>query len=87
MKIIDVNMASKFDLQELIGIGSKLAETIIQERPYICPNQLLDIDGMSENLLISLEKQGLWVDSELAVENLHRSQQMEFIYNSRGGCG
>ena len=87
MNIIEVNKASKSDLQELTGIGPKIADYLIQGRPYLCPNQLLDVEGMSKKLLESLEEQGLWVDSEPEGEILRNSQQMDFPHYPGGGCG
>jgi hypothetical protein len=59
MSIVDINKASKSDLLILNGIGNVLAKSIIKGRPFLCRNQLLEVPGISERLLLSLERQGL----------------------------
>lgn len=48
---IDVNKASRAELEKLPGVGPAVAQRIIEGRPYITVNQLLDVKGIDSELL------------------------------------
>jgi len=48
---IDVNKASSAELQKLPDIGPAIAQRIIEGRPFITVNQLLDVKGIDRELL------------------------------------
>lgn len=48
---LDLNTASKEDLQQIRGIGEVLAERIIAHRPYESPDDLLRVPGIGPTLL------------------------------------
>jgi len=48
---VDLNTASSEELQRLQGLGPVLASRIIQGRPYTTEEELLNIQGVSINLL------------------------------------
>jgi hypothetical protein len=43
---VDLNLASVEDLQSLPGVGPKLAERISAARPYGCPSELKQVEGI-----------------------------------------
>ena len=51
---ININEASQSALETLPGIDTKLAQDIIENRPYTSPWDLLEVDGIGENTVRSL---------------------------------
>jgi competence ComEA-like helix-hairpin-helix protein len=56
---IDINTATLSQLDELIGIGPKYAQAIIDARPYSSVDDLLKIKGIGEKTLQKIKDQGL----------------------------
>jgi DNA uptake protein ComE-like DNA-binding protein len=54
-KKIGLNSASKGTLRKLPKVGAIVAERIIEARPFSHLEQLKKVDGMTENLFLSLE--------------------------------
>jgi DNA uptake protein ComE-like DNA-binding protein len=52
---IGLNSASKGTLRKLPKVGAIVAERIIEARPFSHLEQLKKVDGMTENLFLSLE--------------------------------
>lgn len=52
---IDVNSATLDELQELKGIGPKLAQAIIDGRPYEVVEDLLEVKGIGEKKLAAIK--------------------------------
>ena len=50
---LDLNTASKLELQHIAGLGPKMVEKVIQHRPYNNVAELKDIPGMGK---LSYEK-------------------------------
>jgi len=48
--LININTGTKDELDTLPGIGEVLAQRIIDNRPYTNPGDLMQIEGISENL-------------------------------------
>tara|TARA_Y100001960_G_C14350396_1_gene669232 strand:+ start:344 stop:604 length:261 start_codon:yes stop_codon:yes gene_type:complete len=53
----DINRASRARLQLLPGIGPATAQRIIEGRPYIKPDDLLNIKGIDRELLERIKPQ------------------------------
>lgn len=56
---IDINIASLSELDELVGIGPKYAQAIIDSRPYSSIDGLLKVKGIGEKTLQKIKDQGL----------------------------
>jgi len=54
LSLLDVNAASIKELTALNGIGEKLAQEIINHRPYHNLKDLIDVPGISETKLATL---------------------------------
>ena len=54
LSLLDVNAASLKELTALNGIGEKLAQEIINHRPYHTLNDLITVPGISETKLTAL---------------------------------
>jgi DNA uptake protein ComE-like DNA-binding protein len=52
---VGINSATKGVLRKLPKVGAIVAERIIEARPFTQLEQLKEVDGMSENLYLSLE--------------------------------
>jgi DNA uptake protein ComE-like DNA-binding protein len=52
---VGLNSASKGVLRKLPKVGAIVAERIIEARPFNHLEQLKEVDGMTENLYLSLE--------------------------------
>jgi DNA uptake protein ComE-like DNA-binding protein len=52
---VGLNSASKAVLRKLPKVGAVVAERIIEARPFERIEQLKEVDGMTENLYLSLE--------------------------------
>jgi competence protein ComEA len=52
---VGLNSASKGVLRKLPKVGAVVAERIIEARPFERIEQLKEVDGMTENLYLSLE--------------------------------
>ena len=52
---VGLNSASKGVLRKLPKVGAVVAERIIEARPFVRIEQLKEVDGMTENLYLSLE--------------------------------
>ena len=64
---VDINAASLKDLQKIVGIGSVLAQRIIDARPFYSLDDLAKVMGIGPTTLKDIKKQGLaWVDPQLA---------------------
>lgn len=48
---IDINRASRAELEKLPNIGPAVAQRIIEGRPYIKVNQLLTVKGIDKKML------------------------------------
>lgn len=53
--LIDINSATSEELQTLPGVGPKLAQVIIDGRPYEKIEDLLDVKGIGEKKLEKLK--------------------------------
>ncbi len=56
---VEINSASKEDLQEITGIGPTYAKKIIEKRPFCNLSELKDISGIGEKTLKNIKSQGL----------------------------
>lgn len=56
---IDINTASKTDLDKLYGIGEIKAQAIIDSRPFDSVDDLIDVYGIGEVTLQNIKSQGL----------------------------
>ena len=56
-KIININSASKSELTAIKGIGSVIAQRIIDGRPYITMDDLLRVKGIGPKKLEQIKKQ------------------------------
>lgn len=54
LSLLDVNAASSQELTALNGIGEKLAQEIINHRPYHALKDLINVPGISETKLTAL---------------------------------
>lgn len=73
---IDINTASKEELQKIIGVGPVIAERIIEARPFSSLYDLLRVKGIGEKTLEKIIEQGLaWVSDT--------SQQPEIKNNEK----
>lgn len=64
---IDINNASAQELQILIGVGTVLAQRIVDVRPFYTLGDLTKVNGIGAGTLESIKDQGLaWVDPNLA---------------------
>lgn len=52
---ININTASKSELESLPGVGSATAEKIIQNRPYSSIEELLDVSGIGDTKYSALK--------------------------------
>ncbi len=55
---IDINNASKQDLQKIIGVGPVIAQKIIKERPFYSLNDLIKVSGIGPATLQKIITQG-----------------------------
>lgn len=55
---VDINTASKEDLQKLTGIGPTYADRIIEKRPFSSVNDLIRVSGIGEVTLEKILEQG-----------------------------
>lgn len=53
-KLIDINHASETELMGIPGIGSSLAQGIVDHRPYLKLGDLTEVPGISEKKLETL---------------------------------
>ncbi len=56
---VNINTASKEDLQKIIHIGENSAEELIKLRPYESLNELIEINGIGEKRLEDIKEQKL----------------------------
>jgi len=56
---IDINKASKEELDDLYGIGPVKAEEIINSRPFESVNELIEVSGIGNITLNKIKEQGL----------------------------
>jgi len=56
---IDINSASKTDLDKLSGIGEVKAQAIIDSRPFDSVDNLIKVSGIGEVTLNKIKEQGL----------------------------
>ncbi len=49
-EVININRASKEDLEKLPGIGPQRAEAIIEGRPYRSPEDVMKVKGIKEGI-------------------------------------
>ena len=72
---IDINAASAQDLQTLVGIGTVLAQRIIELRPFYTLDELTKVNGIGAATLENIKNQGLaWVDPNLAPPKAEESK-------------
>lgn len=58
-RCIDLNIASSAELQEISGVGEAYAQAIIDQRPFESVEDLLDIKGIGQGTLSTIQEQGL----------------------------
>ena len=51
---VDINSASKETLMTLPGIGEKLADKIIDSRPYFNIKELVKVNGISDRTILNI---------------------------------
>lgn len=56
---IDINKASQKEIKQIIHIGDKRAEDLINIRPYQTVDELIKVDGIGESRLKDIKEQGL----------------------------
>ncbi len=83
-KKIDINLASKEDLELLSGIGPVYAERIIENRPFCSLDELLSVSGIGEVTLENIKSQGLAYLSPLAKCLKEREEEKEEEYEEKG---
>lgn len=75
---ININSASKEDLDKLDGIGPVKADAIINSRPFDSVNDLINVSGIGEITLSKIKVQGLaCVENEKINETENREGQNE----------
>ena len=79
--LININTASKDDLQKLTGIGPVLAQRIIEARPFLSVNELINVSGIGETILQKIIEQGCAhvdeVDGEGEDEEIFEEEEAE----------
>ena len=76
---IDINTASKEELDNLYGIGPAKANAIIEARPFNSLDNLLDVNGIGEITLEKIKEQGLACVNEVDTNNEKNKQEDENI--------
>ncbi|RLG15530.1 hypothetical protein DRN69_02830 [Candidatus Pacearchaeota archaeon] len=67
---IDINNASKQDLQIIIWVGPKIAEYIIESRPFESVDDLINVKYIGDKKLNDIKEQGLaCVNENTSVKN------------------
>jgi competence ComEA-like helix-hairpin-helix protein len=56
---IDINSASREELDNLIGVGKVIAENIINSRPFNSVDDLINVNRIGEKTLEKIKEQGL----------------------------
>lgn len=73
---ININIASKKELDELYGIGEVKAQAIIDERPFDSVGDLINVYGIGEKTLEKILNQGLaCVDTGVEKEKINKEIQ------------
>jgi len=78
---VDINSASLEELDEIIGIGNKTAQKIIDARPFDSVDDLTKVSGIAEKKLAKIKSQGLaCVDGEIEeIEGEDEGEEVEEI--------
>ena len=56
---IDINIATKQELEKLTGVGPVLAQRIMDARPFSSLDEIIKVSGIAEGKLASIKEQGL----------------------------
>lgn len=57
--LVDINFATLEELETLTGIGAVKAQAIIDTRPYMSVDDLINVSGIGEKTLAKIKEQGL----------------------------
>lgn len=84
---ININFASASKLEKLDGVGEKIAEYIIDARPFDDIDELIDVERIGEKTLEKIKKQGLACvgdeDDEEEEEEIIGEKIAEEIYEEK----
>ncbi len=73
---ININNASVIELDNLYGIGSVKADSIINSRPFSFVDDLINVNGIGKITLEKIQNQGLaCVDTEIEKQNKTKTEQ------------
>jgi len=76
---IDINTASLEDLQKIVGIGPKLAQAIIDARPFNSLDDLKRVKNIGEKTIYKIKQQGLAVVNPINKEIEYKSELVKKI--------